>query len=166
MTQGPMLHLVVGLPGAGKTTLAAALDRRTGAVWLSPDRWMRALACDGYDEQARSRVEALQWQLALQILVAGASVILDNGFWSRAEREGCQRQAGEVGADTTLYYCEAPIDTLMARVESRNAALGATSFAIHVADIARWAELFQPPAPSEQPIRQPEIDAIIASGRK
>ena len=36
----PTLHLTVGLPGVGKTTLARELERAGGALRLTPDEWM------------------------------------------------------------------------------------------------------------------------------
>ena len=38
-----ILHLVCGLPGSGKTTLAARLAETDGTIWLSPDRWLLQL---------------------------------------------------------------------------------------------------------------------------
>lgn len=37
------MHLTVGLPGAGKTTLARELERAGGALRLTPDEWMLPL---------------------------------------------------------------------------------------------------------------------------
>jgi hypothetical protein len=68
---GARLILVCGLPGSGKTTRARALEARLGAVRLAPDEWMDALGFDLYDEAARGRVEALQWELARALLARG-----------------------------------------------------------------------------------------------
>jgi hypothetical protein len=83
-----------GLPASGKTTLARKLEIREAAVRLSPDEWIAQLY--GSDVQrrdrpvfdaARERVEALQCNVAGRALVLGLDVILENGFWSRAERD-------------------------------------------------------------------------------
>ncbi|WP_012692376.1 AAA family ATPase [Deinococcus deserti] len=39
----PALHLLVGLPGAGKTTLARELETQYAALRLTPDEWMLPL---------------------------------------------------------------------------------------------------------------------------
>ena len=67
MTGEATLHLICGLPGSGKSTLARRLTAETGALRLSSDVWMKALAADGYDAAMRARVEALQWDLALDL---------------------------------------------------------------------------------------------------
>ena len=40
MTETPTLHLTVGLPGVGKTTLARKIAHEDKAVRFSPDEWM------------------------------------------------------------------------------------------------------------------------------
>src|SRR3954467_11932695 len=81
------LILMCGLPGSGKTTLAKQLAQQMRAVRLSPDEWKHALGIDYYDEAARLRLEDQLWNLTQELLVLGQSVILENGFWAREERE-------------------------------------------------------------------------------
>jgi len=57
---GPRLIIICGLPGAGKTTHAKALERKLGAIRLSADDWMAALAVNLWDATARASIEALQ----------------------------------------------------------------------------------------------------------
>lgn len=35
----PILHLMVGLPGSGKTTEAKRIEAQTGAIRFTPDEW-------------------------------------------------------------------------------------------------------------------------------
>ncbi len=84
------LHLMVGLPCSGKTTLAKALEKDLDALRLTPDDWHRFLfgqdATHPDHDQRHSKIEALQWQVAVRALERSVDVILDFGFWSRAER--------------------------------------------------------------------------------
>jgi predicted kinase len=86
-----VLHLVCGLPGSGKSTLAAQLAERENTIWRSPDEWMSRIVGDGYDEPRRAAIEQLQWELAGKLLRLRVDVVLDNGFWSRRERDALRR---------------------------------------------------------------------------
>ena len=83
----PTLHLLCGMAGAGKTTLAKRIEAETGAVRLSPDEWLLELMADPGDraemDRKRPSVEALQWQVAARLLDKGLDVVLENGFWQR-----------------------------------------------------------------------------------
>jgi predicted kinase len=83
----PTFHMICGLPGSGKSTLAKEIEAQTGAVRFARDEWLLDLGHQLYDEAARAKVEALQWKLAQRLLSAGVSVILENGFWSKSERD-------------------------------------------------------------------------------
>jgi predicted kinase len=143
------LTLMCGLPGAGKTTEARAIESVTGAVRLSPDEWMVALGNDLWDPDARGRVETLQWTFAVELLSRGVSVILEHGFWSRAERDEARRRAREVGAEICLRFLDVPIDELWARLDARNAAPDSiVVIPRHILEY--WArERFDRPTPDE-----------------
>jgi predicted kinase len=143
------LHLICGLPGSGKTTLAARLAEAGSILWLSPDRWLRELNLDGYDEARRADVERLQRDLAMRLLALGVDVILDNGFWSRAEREGLRTEAAALGARVRLHYLDVPIDELKRRLAIRNERGPADSFAVSPADLDQWQAVFEPPDADE-----------------
>src|SRR5438128_250407 len=86
----PVLFLLVGLPAAGKTTRAREIERDHRALRLSPDEWILSLfGQDWRDINTSGKRDILEGRLiwvALRALQAGASVVLDYGFWSRDER--------------------------------------------------------------------------------
>lgn len=88
MSASPTLHLTVGLPGVGKTTLASELEQQSGALRLTPDEWMLPLFGVGWTEVVGKRavLEGRLIWVAHQVLRAGGSVILDFGCWSSEER--------------------------------------------------------------------------------
>src|SRR5258708_5633784 len=70
------LHLICGLPGSGKTTLAKQLERDLPALRLAPDEWMARIVGDGFDDAKRAAVEAVQWEIAARALSLGINVSL------------------------------------------------------------------------------------------
>jgi predicted kinase len=74
-----MLIVLSGLPGTGKTVLAAAVARQLGAVLLSVDPVDSALAAEGVHERgaAGRAAYAVVGALAEQNLALGATVVVD-----------------------------------------------------------------------------------------
>src|ERR687891_2967400 len=114
------LILICGLPGSGKTTLAEQLAPIVRAVRVSPDEWKHDLGIDYYDEQTRVRLEERLWRLGQELLMLGQSVILENGFWAREERDELRLAARTLGVAVELHYLEAPVEELWRRLELRN----------------------------------------------
>ena len=85
------LHLICGLPCAGKTTLAKRLEQQFSALRLTPDQFhIRLYGQDAEEQEHDARhdlIEAMLWEVAARVLSLGVNVILDFGFWSRSERE-------------------------------------------------------------------------------
>jgi predicted kinase len=116
----PTLVLVCGLPGAGKTTLSRQLAKTMPATLLNPDEEMVRRKLNLLDESARATVESDQWNQAKELLTAGKSVILDNGFWGRKERDSLRIEARQLGVNVKLYYLDVPLEELWKRIEVRN----------------------------------------------
>jgi predicted kinase len=54
----PMLFLICGLPGSGKTTAVLALVRDYNALRLAPDEWTAHIVADGWDHERREAAAA------------------------------------------------------------------------------------------------------------
>jgi predicted kinase len=143
--QRARLILICGLPGSGKTTLATQLAQEVRAVRLSPDEWKHALGIDYYDEQARVRLEDRLWWLARELLTLGQSVIMENGFWAREERDELRLAGRTLGATVELHYLEAPVEELWRRLELRNEDVQPGAVPIKRRDLEKWATQFEPP---------------------
>lgn len=148
MTEARLI-LICGLPGSGKTTVAKQLAEEVPAVRLCPDEWKHDLGIDYYDEQGRVRLEKRLWQLGQELLGLGQSVILENGFWAREERDELRLAARSLGMAVELHYLEAPVDELWRRLEIRNAKGKPGTAPIKREDLDKWAQQFEAPDAAE-----------------
>lgn len=144
---GPAGRLVVvcGLPGSGKTTLAARLAAERGGVRFAPDEWLSALGMDLWDSAMRERVESLQWAVAHDVMGAGGTAVIEWGTWTRAERDRLRSEARARGWAVELWFLEVPVEELSRRIRARNR----EDPPIQGADLRRWVESFEPPDDEE-----------------
>lgn len=118
------LHLMVGLPCAGKTTLAKQLEKELNALRLTPDVWHTRLFGQDLEhpdhDLRHDTIEDLLWGVAAPVLGHGVDVILDFGFWKRIEREDYRARAAAIGAPTVIHFLDVPEDVLFRRLDIRN----------------------------------------------
>lgn len=139
------LIIVCGLPGSGKTTAAKATAERLGATRFSPDDWMDALSLNLWDEKSRAAIEALQWQMAQDLLALGGTAIIEWGTWGRSERDALRTRARELGAAVELVYLDAQVDLLFERIARRDR----ESPPVTRAMVAEWAASIEVPTGEE-----------------
>jgi len=129
----PLLIVMTGLSGAGKSTVAQALAEHIGGVRIRSDVERKRLyglapeaRSDGsiYTAEATTHTYARMADAARAVTTAGAPAIVDAAFLRRAERQQFRALAGALGVRHALVVCEAPLDVLRTRVAAR-AALGA-----------------------------------------
>ena len=145
----PELVLIVGLPGAGKTTRARDLAAPLGAVRFTPDEWMRPLFGHHDADGKRDVVEGRLVWTAAQILAAGTSVVLDFGFWGRDERAGLAWLAGSLGAGVRTVYLPVDRETQRERVARRWRETPDQTWPMTEADLDAWRGQFQEPDAAE-----------------
>jgi predicted kinase len=147
------LHLMVGLPCSGKTTLAKKLEHELLALRLTPDEWQIPLFGQDAEEpehDARhSLIESMLWNIARRSLELGMNVILDFGFWAREEREDYRLRAKQLGANSEVHYLDVPEDELLRRLEKRNSRPSQESFLISQEALKPWIAFFQKPTLDE-----------------
>jgi len=148
MTEARLI-LVCGLPGSGKTTLAKQLAAEVPAVRLCPDEWKHDLGIDYYDEPRRVKLENRLWRLGQELLTLRQSVILENGFWAREERDELRLGARTLGVAVELHYLEAPVKELWRRLELRNKEALPGAAPIKREDLQKWALQFEAPDATE-----------------
>jgi aminoglycoside phosphotransferase family enzyme/predicted kinase len=127
---GPPLLLVVrGLTGVGKSTLARHLSERFGFELLQTDAVRRELfgrseTAAAYDEaiyepENRARVYDELFKRAGALLNNGCSVVLDGTFLSTASRSEAARLAADARAALLVVHCLCPDAVASARIAAR-----------------------------------------------
>jgi predicted kinase len=151
----PIVHLLCGLPGCGKTTFARRLAQARGAVILGHDERMIAEHGTNPPEEkfaafAQEITERL-WNEAATIVGSGRDVILDWGFWTRAERDDARRRAAAIGAEAMVYFVECEDAIARARTLARTA-VGGRVLEINGAAWDVFRARFEPPTADENPV--------------
>ena len=117
--------VLAGLPGAGKSTLAAALAHRLpDARVLDKDQVRHALfaPCD-YTSAERDVVFAALLDAARYHLGRGRVVIFDGlTFSRRAQVAAVERVAEDAGAFRAVIVCDVPVEVAIERCEADAAA--------------------------------------------
>ena len=150
------LYLVVGLPGAGKTTRARELEATLPAVRLTPDDWQMALFPeDGPEgwrapERAahRDRIEGKLVEVGLRTARLGLHVVLDFGFWGRDERSALRSLAADVSVTTEVVYLPVDPTEQRRRVAERFAA-GPGQFHLGEDELLAWHDQIEVPDADE-----------------
>lgn len=147
------LHLMVGLPCSGKTTLARKIEDELGALRLTPDEWHRFLygqdATHPDHDKRHAKIEALQWRIAETALEGGLDVILDFGLWAKEERDDFRARAAALGAKTKIHFLDVPFDELLSRLEVRNSRSPEEVTIIPQQMMYEYLPSFQPPDEEE-----------------
>jgi predicted kinase len=141
--------LMVGLPGAGKTTRAKELAAANRALRLTPDHWMIPLFGDSMADGKRFVLEGRLISVALQALLLGTSVVLDFGLWGRDERSALRWLARSAGAGCQVIYLPVDQDVQLARIAHRQATEPHQTFPMTEADVDQWRKQFQVPGAAE-----------------
>jgi predicted kinase len=152
VTQDPCaatMLLMVGLPGAGKTTRAKELAAAHRALRLTPDEWMIPLFGESMADGKRFVLEGRLITVALQALRLGTSVVLDYGLWGRDERSALRWLARSVGASCQVVYLPVDKDVQLARIAHRQATTPHRTFTMTEADVDTWRQQFQVPDAAE-----------------
>ncbi len=136
----PLLVATAGLPGSGKSSLAADLSNRQGMLVLSSDIARKRLAGyppthrasasygEGlYDPSMTRRTYAAMHREAALWLRRGVSVILDGSYGDRHQRDLARRLAARSGARFQLIWVTCPDDERKRRIDARLADAQRTS---------------------------------------
>ncbi len=157
----PIVYLICGFIGAGKTTFAKKLEEKTGAVRIVKDEWSIRLigndpTIDGYAEWDRKIID-LSRDVAFSLAEKGIDVIMDEGFWEKETRDEMRKRADAICAKVVMYYLGTPIETIRERVVGRNNNLTGDSFKISREMLDNYLKNWEPPTEDENYILASEL---------
>lgn len=159
----PIIYLICGSTGAGKTTYAIQLSDEVGAVRFSIDDWMARLFWmdtpkpidSGWAMERVKRCYDQIWATAMQVATQGVSCVLDLGLGQRSERARFADLGKGAGLSVELHFLDVLADERWRRVEARNAVKTGTNLLPF--DVTR--EMFD----FVESIWEPPTDAEMAS---
>ena len=156
------IYLIVGLPGAGKTTRAKELEVSESALRLTPDDWQMAVF-DGdgptrwrSKERAdhRDRIEGKLVEVGMRAAQLGINVVFDFGLWSEDERSALRWIAESLGVRAQVVYLPIDYEEQRRRISDRSET-DPGQFQMGDAELKRWQVQFQ--APDQEELRGAQI---------
>ncbi|HEV2886240.1 MAG TPA: ATP-binding protein [Jatrophihabitans sp.] len=160
-----MIYLIVGLPGAGKTTRAKELETTESALRLTPDEWLFAIfhgddstrwrSKDRADQ--RDRIEGKLVEVGMRAAQLGVNVVFDFGLWGKDERSALRWIASTLGVRAQVVYLPIEYEEQRRRITSR---YGTEPGQFHMSDaeLKQWRAQFQ--APDQEEVQGTEIPPV------
>ena len=146
------VHLICGKICVGKSTFAHALANEKSAVILSCDEIMTLFPQPEGDEAyavVSMKVKAYLLQKAAEIVGSGTDVILDWGFWQKAERAETDAYFARKSIPATWYYLDIGQAQWQERIAGRNAAPGPADYYVDEGLLQKCVRLFEAPDAEE-----------------
>ena len=147
--------MLCGKIASGKSHYASKVSKRENAVVLSVDELVLSILSNDLGEkhdEITARVQAYFFEKSVEIVQAGANVLLDWGFWRRRRRQEARAFYQEKGIACEFHYIDTPDDVWKRNIEKRNrAVLAGESSAYYVDDglMKKLESLFEEPSREE-----------------
>ncbi len=146
----PTAYLLCGKIGSGKTVAARHIHEETGAVAFNLDQLMEPLFGQTLGRERHVKALAVcaeyAYSIADQILDSGVSVVMDFGFWTRAERRAASERFK--GRDVVFVYLAVSDDEQKQRINARNSSIDRT-YSFTTDQLSFLNAFFEEPSDSE-----------------
>jgi predicted kinase len=148
----PELYLMVGYPGAGKTTTAQIIAKLSRAEHIWADKERRKIFGRTYKPEDSDELYSHLNKRVKQLLRRGKSVIFDTNFNHRRDRDHLKQIADNAGASTKLIWLTTPEDLAYQRAIMTN---GGKRLFVEMSheDFEKVVSHLEPPAEDEHPIK-------------
>jgi aminoglycoside phosphotransferase family enzyme/predicted kinase len=144
----PCLVGIGGLPGTGKSTLAASVGRERGMDVVRADVVRKELAglpptmagsADLYAPKRKDAVYDECFRRAREGVAAGRRVLIDATFSDPRQRDRLRASAIELGVPGLLVLCEAPAEVSLSRIAGRGPDASDADAHVYRSAAARWS---------------------------
>ncbi|MFJ6901914.1 AAA family ATPase [Streptomyces hokutonensis] len=159
---GPVVYLLVGLTGSGKTTFAVRRLEPGGALRLSVDELLHARhGRYGVDYPERdyfaleAPVVAEVRERLVDLVAEGRDVVLDHGLWLRSARQEWKKLVAEAGGRWRLLYFPVERAELLRRLQERNLRADANALTVTESALDDFFARFEPPEDEGEEIIEP-----------
>ena len=156
----PLLIMLYGFPGAGKTHFARNLTENLDAAHLQSDRIRNELFEEPrFDEQENNIVNQLMDYMCEEFLRAGISVIYDANAMRKTQRHAMRELVRKKGGKSLLVWFQIDADTAFNRLNKRDRRTVDDKYAVSYTqqDFRRYVSRMQQPQPTE--------DYVVVSGK-
>lgn len=153
------VFLICGKICCGKTTYANKIYAENNAILLSVDEITLALFgqhCGDKHDEYVERAEKYLLNKSMELINKDINVVLDWGFWTKAERESAKGFYKSRNIECELHYIDISDETWESRLHKRNNAVLANEISAYYVDdnlAAKFASIFEVP-------NEDEIDVI------
>ena len=121
VTNQPVLVMLYGFPGAGKTHFSSQLAGSLTAAHLQADRIRHELFdTPKYDKEENDIVEHLALYMTEEFIKAGVNVIFDADVSRLTQRRALRDIARKAGAQPILIWLQIDIDSAKQRISNRD----------------------------------------------
>ncbi|WP_406285924.1 AAA family ATPase [Streptomyces sp. NBC_00209] len=158
----PVVFLLVGLTGSGKTTYAQRRLEPEGAVRLSVDevvherhgRYGVDYPENTYFEKEAPVVSELHERLA-ELVAEGRDVVWDHGLWPRKDRDAMKELVEAAGGRWRLLYFPVEREELLRRLAERNEREDANALVVTPEALDDFFARFEKPQDEGEEIVEP-----------
>ena len=161
------VFLICGKICCGKTKYAQKLRNENNAVLLSVDEIMLALFgqhCGDKHDEYVERTEKCLLNKSLELIENNINVVLDWGFWTKAERKAVKEFYKSRNIECELHYIDISEEVWKSRLRKRNNDVLANETSAYYVDdnlAAKFASIFEVPSEDEiNVIYQGDTDGI------
>lgn len=119
--ESPSAVMMIGVPGSGKSTIAAHISELLAVPILSADECRREISGDANDQSVSREAWAMVYDRAQAAIEAGESVIIDGTHTHAEMRRRDAKQYRQFGARAVVgIHIQTTIETCIARNNSRD----------------------------------------------